>query len=412
MLITEQGALDGEGFARSGFYFGDVSAVGDGVAQVIEGVGELQALRAADFSFHGDGLAESGFGFGEVVDVRQGIAELAQGIRDGGVLFAERRTGKSQCLSGHGFHLLVDAKFVVNLAEGEAKFDFDFGLAFEIGGEAGGGFVNNVAEECSVAAKCDAGADPIEHVGEEAGGLIAACGLDAGILGFVVSAAGLAAGLDEADGCESEAGDQRGGDGGGGGYGDFITANEFSGAIEARGRSGEDGLIIEEPVEVVSEITRGLIAEFTFFFEAAHDDPIEFATDQGGKFAGFNGALGGDDRVCGGVGDAGAGSGGFDFADNALHFGEDMAAKFFRIEWRRSGEELVEEDAEGVDIGAGVHVEAAIGLFGAHVFGGAEELVEFGEEGFIGEPVLHGFGDAEVDDFYDGFVVLGGDEHV
>ena len=58
---------------------------------------------------------------------------------------------------------------------------------------------------------------------------------------------------------------------------------------------------------------------------------------------------------------------------------------------------------------AGVDIERRLmsGLFWSHVGGRADELLELGVNGFIGEVALGGFGDAEVDDFWNGNAVVG-----
>ncbi len=58
-------------------------------------------------------------------------------------------------------------------------------------------------------------------------------------------------------------------------------------------------------------------------------------------------------------------------------------------------------------------VRASSGLLRAHVGGGADHLFEAGEQRLVGEVGLHGFGDAEVDDFGDRLgTFLDGDEDV
>ena len=65
-----------------------------------------------------------------------------------------------------------------------------------------------------------------------------------------------------------------------------------------------------------------------------------------------------------------------------------------------SGEKLVGDDAEGVDVGAGVDFGGvAGGLFGGHVVEGSEEGTDFGSGGGGVEVGVGGFGEAEVEDF-------------
>src|SRR5207244_574638 len=101
-------------------------------------------------------------------------------------------------------------------------------------------------------------------------------------------------------------------------------------------------------------------------------------------------------------------------ADDAEDFIESRAGKCLRVEGRLAGEQFVKEHAEAVDVAASVNVQAAeAGLFGAHVGGGANELLEGGKKGFVGEPLVRGgFGDAKIDDLGHRCAVLFGDENV
>jgi hypothetical protein len=96
-----------------------------------------------------------------------------------------------------------------------------------------------------------------------------------------------------------------------------------------------------------------------------------------------------------------------DLADDPLDFPVGLAPQLARVERGRTGHQFVQQHAEGVDVGAGVDVGGAgVGLLGAHVLGRADELVEFREEGSLGQPVIDRLGDAEVDDLRDGPPVL------
>ena len=113
------------------------------------------------------------------------------------------------------------------------------------------------------------------------------------------------------------------------------------------------------------------------------------------------------------LGAASAGLGRFVLRDDAAHLVVAGGEERLLVEGRRAGEQFVEQDAEAVDVGAGVDVEVAHrGLLRAHVDRGAEELLEAGEEGLLGEFVLGGLGDAEVDHLGHRPVGLEGDHHV
>ena len=69
-----------------------------------------------------------------------------------------------------------------------------------------------------------------------------------------------------------------------------------------------------------------------------------------------------------------------------------------RGERRASGQHLVGEDADGVDVGPVVHVRIGRGLLGRHVGGRAERDAERGERGRAARRA-HCLGDAEVGDY-------------
>jgi hypothetical protein len=76
-------------------------------------------------------------------------------------------------------------------------------------------------------------------------------------------------------------------------------------------------------------------------------------------------------------------------------------------------EQLVEEDAQRVDVGARVHVEAAeLRLLGRHVLRRPDDLPELGEERLLREPAVRGLGDPEVDHLRHRLAVVERDEDV
>src|SRR5713226_8939189 len=72
----------------------------------------------------------------------------------------------------------------------------------------------------------------------------------------------------------------------------------------------------------------------------------------------------------------------------------------FRVEWGRAGQKFVEQHAQAVDVTARVDVQAAhFGLLRTHVGGRADELLEGGEDGLVGQALAGGgLGDAEIND--------------
>ena len=69
------------------------------------------------------------------------------------------------------------------------------------------------------------------------------------------------------------------------------------------------------------------------------------------------------------------------------------------VKRRFAGEHFVEQHAKAVDVRASVNIQSAhLGLLGAHVGGRAHEGLELGEEGLVRQTLIHGLGDAEVND--------------
>ena len=95
-------------------------------------------------------------------------------------------------------------------------------------------------------------------------------------------------------------------------------------------------------------------------------------------------------------------------ADDPPDLVESRLLEGLLVERRGAGQQLVEEHAQGVDVAAGVDVQAPVdlGLLGAHVQRRADELGEAGVERLLGERWPGGLGDAEVDDLGDGHAVV------
>ena len=69
------------------------------------------------------------------------------------------------------------------------------------------------------------------------------------------------------------------------------------------------------------------------------------------------------------------------------------------IEGHGAHQQLVQHDAQRVNVGSGVYgLVQRVGLLGAHVFRCSDELADLREHGVVGPALVHGVGDAEVDD--------------
>lgn len=368
-----------------------VEAAGLGFAERLEeeGLGSLPVVAAlrdvraadgqADAEFDGDvvgiGLVDSGFG--ELVGAVHGVEEFH--VEEGGG---------------------------VALEDGR----FEDGVVESVGGELleGDGvevFESRVGAESFVVER-------VEHGVHEVGSDLLCDGCLSGPFGI--------GGLDfesgvEFDGAENTCcGEQRGGDG----DGELAALDEFLGSVDEARRAGEDRLAFEEAFEVFFEREGGGVASFAVFFEALGDDPVEVGGEGADEIVWFEaaveGGLDGERVVAGGRADAGGHAGRGVFAEDSLDAGDAGPAHDLFVEGEFAGEEFVEDDAEGVDVGAGVDVvEGEVGLLGRHVVGRAHELALLGHQGLLVGAGGEGLGDAEVDDLGRGLVaVVGGDEDV
>lgn len=193
-----------------------------------------------------------------------------------------------------------------------------------------------------------------------------------------------------------------------------MAAREFAEAVPGGGRARLDGLVAEEAADVGGERGGGGVAAGAVLLQGAHDDPVEVLGEHADEAGGLGGAGGGD-----GLGlvfeasDADGGTRGFFLAQDADELRVADAGEACAVEGGPAREELVEDDAEGVDVGAGVDVAAVHAcLLGGHVLGRAEELRGAGDGGLVGELRADGLGDPEVDDLGMRLAVDHGDEDV
>ena len=200
-----------------------------------------------------------------------------------------------------------------------------------------------------------------------------------GVGGVALGDVGLAGGGDDAD-------DERKENQHGCGDEDLVALGELAELVKGGGAAGGDGLIGEVAADVGGEVAGRLVTARFFFFDGLGDDELDVAAKgfvDGRQAAGFFG---------------------LDDADG----GEDGAVG--EIVGELAGEEFVGDDAESVDVGAGVDlVGVAGGLFGGHVGEGAKDGADFGVHGGELDVGIVGDGETEVEDLgMRGIVGIGG----
>ena len=88
-------------------------------------------------------------------------------------------------------------------------------------------------------------------------------------------------------------------------------------------------------------------------------------------------------------------------------------SEFLRAERRGAGQQFVQQDAQRIDVAAGIHVDAAeLRLFGAHVERRSDQRLKTGVHRAVGQVGPERFGDAKVDDFGNWLAVDFGDQDV
>ena len=150
-------------------------------------------------------------------------------------------------------------------------------------------------------------------------------------------------------------------------------------------------------------------------FQGLHGDPVQFAAVRSAERARI-------DPACAGNGGKQIGPQRADlrtrpqrlhFANHTPHFVEPRCPQDLFVERGRAGQQFVQQDSERIDVAPRVHVQAAqLRLLGRHVQGRADHLPVGREQRPVGQLLVQGFRDAEIDHFHDGLVVVQRDHDV
>ena len=103
---------------------------------------------------------------------------------------------------------------------------------------------------------------------------------------------------------------------------------------------------------------------------------------------------------------ASAGRLGILITDDVAHMVDPPFTQSIRVKGQSAGQELIQDHAERVDVRAYVNVLAGgVCLFGAHVFGGADQPTLLREQGVVRQGTGQGLGDPKIDYLGHGLVV-------
>ena len=185
--------------------------------------------------------------------------------------------------------------------------------------------------------------------------------------------------------------------------------------IQPAGRPRGYRVAVQMALDVHRQAVGRLVAPGAVFLQAFHHDPIQIAPHGTGQFRDTRfslpaqrGGLGQPQRA-----QAGGRPGRFLLADRAPHFVQPGAQQLLPIEWRFAGQQFVKQDAEAVNVAAGVNVHTAhLRLLGTGVGRRADERMEVREQGFFGQSLAGGLGNAEVNHLGYRRAVVDRDENV
>ena len=176
-----------------------------------------------------------------------------------------------------------------------------------------------------------------------------------------------------------------------------VAARELAQPIPGARRHGVHRLTCEIAPDVGAECRRRVVAPRTVLLERAHHDPIEFAAQD--ATAHRRDPRRRPRRHV--------------LADRAEQLGVALLQRAVDVERLGPRQQLVEQHAERVDVGARVDVEPGLlGLLGRHVVGRADHLLIAREQRLLRELRVGRLRDAEVDDRRLGLAVVQRDEHV
>ena len=195
-----------------------------------------------------------------------------------------------------------------------------------------------------------------------------------------------------------------------------VAADEFLARIPAAGWARSDRFVLQMPSQVDGERAGAFVAAGAILLERLEHDPIEVAPHGGDQSWRFRGSESGDDGLFtnGQLAQARRRLGGISFADGSPQRIDAGPKQLLAVERRPSGEQLVEQHAERIDVAASIDVHGAHArLFRTHVGGRAEKQLGVSEDGLVREPqIRRGLGDAEVDHLRHRHTVVLADENV
>ena len=181
----------------------------------------------------------------------------------------------------------------------------------------------------------------------------------------------------------------------------LVTAGKFPQTMSGTRRSGADGFVGEEMLDIQREGIGRFVTARAILVDGLHDDPVQIRFHQMTQLVRLHvprrrnrRALVTRDRA-----ESRRGPGRLNLANDPAHLIVSSRDQRLGIEWRAAGQQFIQENTQRINVAPGINVQSTERrLLRAHVNRGSNELFEPGGKRFVCKPVLGGFGDTEIDD--------------
>ncbi len=191
-----------------------------------------------------------------------------------------------------------------------------------------------------------------------------------------------------------------------------MLADEFFRSVDPTRRRGQYRLGREVPIDVGGEAVGCLVPPGAVLLQGLHHDPVEITRQCSLQLRRIDAATGRDAGQPFRRAHLRARTGRIDFPHHAQHLEQRTALELRCIQRRRTGEQLVEDHAQRIDVGPCVDVHRRwVRLLGRHIGRRADDRSGIAQT-LVGQVELRGLGHAEIDDLGRGTAVDLGDHHV
>ena len=195
----------------------------------------------------------------------------------------------------------------------------------------------------------------------------------------------------------------------------LVTSNHFLQPVVTARWAGHDRFVAHVALDVHRQSVGRLVTTRAVLFQALHDDPIQIAPELveqlrgiGRSTFGRGGQVSALERR-----EPGAWANRFLFADGLAHRVQAGGQQFLGVERCAAHQQLIEQDAQAVDVAACVNIQTAhLCLFRAHVGWRAHKLMQLRINRLVGQPAFRRLGNAEINHLGHGHPIVQRDHDV